>query len=106
MKSLFTLLTILLFNFTNSQSNGYIVQNNDTIKVTFNLEDLTVRSYGKIEKLQEKVKYFLNLNFSKSFFFYEHQKWCHKVDQSNSLMTLLQSKVLKSTLHLNNEFRL
>lgn len=60
MKSLFTLVMVLIFNFTNSQSNGYIVEKNDTIKVTFNVEDITVRSYGKIEKLQEKVKYFLN----------------------------------------------
>ena len=60
MKSIFTLVMVLIFNFTNSQSNGYIVEKNDTIKVTFNVEDITVRSYGKIEKLQEKVKYFLN----------------------------------------------
>lgn len=49
-----------LCSITHAQSNGFIVKNNDTIKVQFQMDNLTVRSFGKIEKLQDKVKYKLN----------------------------------------------
>lgn len=60
MKPTFILLFLTFSNLIYCQNNGYIVRNNDTINVQFNVEELTVRSFGKIEKLQEKVKYKLN----------------------------------------------
>lgn len=52
---------LLLFGMqVHSQYNGYIVKGNDTIRVKFKTEELTVRSFLKIEALQSKVKYELN----------------------------------------------
>lgn len=58
-KFLFTTL-ILLCSQSYSQYNGYIVKGNDTIDVKFKTEELTVRSFLKIEALQTKVKYEYN----------------------------------------------
>jgi hypothetical protein len=55
------LISLLFFSIKiHCQYNGYIVKSNDTIKVKFKTEDLTVRSFLKIEALQSKVKYELN----------------------------------------------
>ena len=59
-KYLFFVHLMAFYTVTYAQSNGYIVKNNDTIKVVFQMDNLTVRSFGKIEKLQDKVKYKLN----------------------------------------------
>jgi hypothetical protein len=57
-------LLILLFFFTvirtysqENNINGFIVKGKDSIEVAFNIDSLTVRSFGKIERLQKKVKY-------------------------------------------------
>ena len=60
MKNIFILLFLISFNLIYCQNNGYIIRNNDTINVQFIINELTVRSFGKIEKLQKKVKYKLN----------------------------------------------
>ncbi|MCD9853367.1 hypothetical protein LUD75_01520 [Epilithonimonas sp. JDS] len=60
MKKLTILFFALILNLTYSQNNGFIIKNNDTINVEFSDNSLHIRSFGKIEKLQSKVKYKLN----------------------------------------------